>query len=583
MAEYIQAFETNVSAREQVADFGQSFIHSAIERPANGVLQLVNKATGSELPQLEIVGAPQRSTAGTMLGSIAGMATSFYAVNKVGSKVLGDFGGTGLRGEMLRMGTMGAFYEGVLMPSDFSSDTFFKDRFTNGLVGGTTFAAMAAAGHGLNKTGRFAVPDARSLVGSITYGAAQGLAGGLVHAEANAIFKEGKALATPAQFLSDGAAYTVFGGTFGALGYAGNKLSAWLGGRTHTVFTNQLDSARVTTDSRGNPVKFEARFSANPGELVDINARAVKMTDGTWSSKTWATEKFEPDAFRYPAPEMTVASATFSPERGLEFTDGSGFVRRIANNSDYQVSNPALEAWQAKYKPRFFGNKVSYESNVKLEHDQAGRLVEFSDGQSRVTVRANDSVAGAEKSIGLVTMESGQTTFSLSQTRPGTWRIHQNGSVYEWRGNLSVAGGADAHIEFESSAGHRFRFGVGDRLDSVVKTLTTESYHVPGANGNPVVRVDADGALTVQPGTDSFRKIESVNGEPFKGSQVHLKSGDVVKVKVDVGDRYPQWVTETLIVDGQPGRLRINGQAVSPGNTYDLLFDSHAGRATVSR
>lgn len=176
----------------QAADFGQALIQASVEKPINGVSQLVNHALPSHLPELHIVdGEAASRSAGGMLGSIAGSALNFYALNKLGGGLLGELGGRGIAGSALRMGITGAVYEGVFTPSDINSASFFGDRLTSAMVGGTTFAAMGAMTGAMNATGWFAVPEARGLGVSMLFGAGTGVGAGIAPAESSALFKDG--------------------------------------------------------------------------------------------------------------------------------------------------------------------------------------------------------------------------------------------------------------------------------------------------------------------------------------------------------------------------------------------------------
>jgi hypothetical protein len=137
----------------------------------------------------------------------------------LGGPILKNLGGSHVAGAALRMGIVGAVYEGVLTPSNAKSDHFFTDRMTSALVGGTTFASMGAAAYKLNSLGLFARPASRSLIGSMGFGALSALPAGVAHAEANALFKEDHLLPSAANLFGDIASFAAFGAAYGAIGY----------------------------------------------------------------------------------------------------------------------------------------------------------------------------------------------------------------------------------------------------------------------------------------------------------------------------------------------------------------------------
>ena len=73
----------------EVLDFAQALFHSAVEKPFNGVVQIVNKSTNAGLPELDVVGASRTDSLGTSAGNLAGTLID-YAIpsnlaNDIGS------------------------------------------------------------------------------------------------------------------------------------------------------------------------------------------------------------------------------------------------------------------------------------------------------------------------------------------------------------------------------------------------------------------------------------------------------------------------------------------------------------------
>ncbi|MGH9553681.1 MAG: hypothetical protein ACRD3W_30150, partial [Terriglobales bacterium] len=259
-------------AVSEVSGFAAGTFHSAIENPINGVVQIANKTTGAKVPELHLVNDKQ-DNAGFKLGGIGGMVLDYYLLSKVGGQVMGDVGGTGIAGTMLRAGAVGAVYGGVFTPSDVNSKSFFLDRLSNAAVDGTTFGAMAGTAGMLGKTGMFLLPETRSLLSSMTLNGLAGVSGGLAHAEANAVFKQGKVVASGSDFVTDGLTYGAFGAAFGALDYGYNHTFNRL--TPETISTNK-GSATVYRNSAGQIVQAEMQLPDGFKTSTALN------TQGDW-------------------------------------------------------------------------------------------------------------------------------------------------------------------------------------------------------------------------------------------------------------------------------------------------------------
>ena len=197
-----------------VTDFGLGF-KDTFKTAANGAAQWLNCVYGTHLPEMEIVPDHKQSTA-AMAGSIAGNAVIFMALS-LGTRGIGS---KGVGGTALRAGLTGAFMEGVLKPTAADDPHVCITRLENCLIGFATFASMGGTAEALSRTALFALPATRSLASTITYGGLSGIAGGLVHAQAEAWVKDRKFFANPSNYLSDTAHYGAFGVSCGGLGYA---------------------------------------------------------------------------------------------------------------------------------------------------------------------------------------------------------------------------------------------------------------------------------------------------------------------------------------------------------------------------
>lgn len=183
---------------DELRNIPRGFFASTVQRTWNGVAQV----TG--LPDMTLVDETTLRGAGAAIGNIAGTALDMYVIGRVGMSQLGTLGGAGIAGNALRMGTLGAIYEGLLQPSAPGTTSLLSDRLSSAAVGAFTWGTAGAVGSAINRAGIFAVPEARSFMGSLTYGFATGVPMGLAHAEAHAVFKDGRMFASGSEFLRDG-------------------------------------------------------------------------------------------------------------------------------------------------------------------------------------------------------------------------------------------------------------------------------------------------------------------------------------------------------------------------------------------
>ncbi len=254
------------TASSEVADFGEAMFHNGIENPINGAMQLVSHVSLTHLPELHLVDGEQVSQSiGGKLGAIVGTAADFYGL----TLATGGLGGAGYLGSAARMGTVGAAYTGIFQPSDPNSKNFYADRFTSASVSGITFAGMGAAAAALDAVGIFAAPASRSLLGSTTYGAISGAAGGTVYSEANAIFKQGRVLPKFTDFISDFASYTAFGAALGGIGYGVNRLM----NPSPQVITDENE----TVANNKTTVRQWHRFRFLPHAEEEVDAKVTEV------------------------------------------------------------------------------------------------------------------------------------------------------------------------------------------------------------------------------------------------------------------------------------------------------------------
>ncbi|MBX9720866.1 MAG: hypothetical protein K2X81_05700, partial [Candidatus Obscuribacterales bacterium] len=340
--------------QSQLADFGQSLFHQGVESPVNALSQIVGKVTGTKLPELQIAGPTDNSSVGTILGTMVGGAVDYFVLSKAAGPLLGNLGGNGLAGNALRAGLVGSVYSGVFTPSDVNSDSFLRDRLSQGMVGGVTFAAMSAAAGGLDKTGRFAVPEMRSLSGSLLMGGVSGVAGGVAHAEADALLNKGSLLPTMSDVASDAAGYGIFGATMGGLNWGYNKFTVKLDvSEVHSkVTTNGKDldaKVRLYRNASGDILKMDSDLPAKDSTYDRIGWTATKMSNGTWAGRGYESidGKWVDSYGAFVPPTLTDIAQ--DANGAVRMTTDDGKIRTFEPNGKLSSRNPAEEARMAEY------------------------------------------------------------------------------------------------------------------------------------------------------------------------------------------------------------------------------------------
>lgn len=339
------------------AEFSRGFVHSGAETPGNAALQFAEHVTGGPLPRLTITGAPTENSIPSTVGSVSGTVADMYLLATVGDALLP---GSDLASQTVRLGATGAFYEGMLQPSDPASQTFLRDRMNNAIVGGTTWATIGLASGGLESTGIFAPAAERGFLSSVGFGAASSLPAGLVHAEARALVN-GR-LASRDEVLRDGATFTLFGAVSGAGNYVMNRLMSnmRIGGlrraltgetasgegnfkiykKVGTVHAERIDEPFQWTRSNGEVMTAEAgdwRITGPDGKISSIKPDIF--------AQTYA--QVVPGVFEKVTPTTAMQLRTATPVQTLEgpVTGQPGDYLVVgAKGERYIVSRATFEA-----------------------------------------------------------------------------------------------------------------------------------------------------------------------------------------------------------------------------------------------
>lgn len=261
-----------------------SAVYCAVQAPLKGATQLLDKSLGTNiLPSVEFMEAPQNAEFlsarwhAQQLGSAAGMVAPFLllhkGVGKVGSMALGKVETEMATGALskrmvVEAGATGFLYEGLLKPVSDQEGNFVAARTRNALVGGVTFATLAASAVGIKNLAQAET----GVVGKVLRNdfAASALAGvpaGLVNAEMNSVLS-GKGHASRAE-LAESAYSFVFAG--GALSLGKSVLGST---KADAVLREQMkqESARAIAD--GAPTLAERAAMGVEAAQVRLNAVA---------------------------------------------------------------------------------------------------------------------------------------------------------------------------------------------------------------------------------------------------------------------------------------------------------------------
>lgn len=216
-----QIAENSAHEPSLVAEFGAAAFDSAIQRPINGLTQLVGKAMHHDLPQLHIVDVPKPATKSEMFaqqaGAAVGMLVPYLATRALVRGAAGNRLGTGYGALALEGGATGFLMGSVLTPVD-NNQPFWVSRLANGFTDAGTFAVLNVAGKGISSTKALSFTAQTPLVGRVTRGAMSGalsgLPAGFAHSELNSI-THANGFASAPEVAGDMTGFVLFGGFLG--------------------------------------------------------------------------------------------------------------------------------------------------------------------------------------------------------------------------------------------------------------------------------------------------------------------------------------------------------------------------------
>jgi hypothetical protein len=522
-----------------VKDLSEGLFHGAVENPVNGVVQLTNHLAGAHLPEIHLTNEQDDDTGAGKVGSLIGSTTDMVAL----SLATGGLGsGAGIALDGLRMAAVGSVVGGVLTPTDANSQTFFSDRIKNAAVSSIAFGAMGAAGSAIEAVASTeATVAARTLMANTGLGAGSGAAGGAAYAEANAVINQKRILPSAADFQTDVISYAAFGAAMGA---------------SATVIARPLMPERL--GSAGHELNL---FTDRTGSAVRIERPsywATKGADGKWKSKVslvdWDSIIAPP--IHSVAREADGTVTIVSHQQGIITNFGDGTFRDLtAEAADSKAAAERAEALRT-------ADKVVYDDSGSQTYNYKGQLKGFKLGRNHAALSWEDN------DIQHVTLDTASQHFDFSRDADGSYVVHAGLSAYRFEGTItpvsSQSSGALNALEFKGT-NSTFNF-TSSRSGDFATALEQNSTLLPGKTGMPVISVSENGQTSISVSSNFNRAI--VNGKELKaGESVVVKPGDVVQLKRDVGDGYPDWQTEDLAWKTVADGTQQLGSAVLKANS----------------
>ena len=229
----------------------------------NGISQIINAGTGTEIHRLAGASAADRQSLAHKAGGFAGMLAEFVlisrAIKPISTQLAGKFGqkAESALATSLNLGLAGSFQSGLLHES--AGSNLLAERGRAATVDFLTFGAMGALSHRLAATEKFAGESFKAL--TLRNGIAGGTSG-FVHAEATALLTDLR-LASKDELLMDAGTGALFGAGFGAAQFGLAKLIS--PGANNTRNGEQIESST------------HRKNTGNIGEQIDSSSPELKF------------------------------------------------------------------------------------------------------------------------------------------------------------------------------------------------------------------------------------------------------------------------------------------------------------------
>lgn len=525
----------------QVADYFQGFFHQLIENPVNGVTQIINKSVGSEIPKLEIAGAPERNSVGAIAGQVTGGVLNYMLLSKAANPVLSNLGGEGLRGQMIRAGIVGGIYNGIFMPTDDKSENFLGDRVTSAMVGAATFAAMAGASFKIEQSGQFRVAELRSLGEHLKVGGMSGAIGGAVHSEADALFKKGQILPSIGDLTQNTLSFAAFGAGMGAMQWAGHRISP---PKEYEIY-----SKVPTNDGVENG---HIKYTLNQNK--DVIRMQADIPNGENGRIGWVSEKMSNGLFRNQGIQIIdgkqkLVQMDVPPVSGIQLSaDGlrivttDGGVKELKSDGRFDNSRPNRVAEAEQLEARLAAERAAYDPTEQV-YINGKKSVQF---EPKADAKGNSPGGRAYLNIETgnqlteMTLVSGENSYVIKNDGPNQWKFTSYGKGNEsvakdftWRGEIKAVNNplkpektGSLEIIPEGSKTPIVLAKDGVDYAAVEKALLGTAKFTQYNASNNYFRVDNEGNIFLRRGG---------------GSETQIKPGDQITFTYDVGDRYPVW------------------------------------------
>ena len=442
---------------KEAEDFGEGVFHGAVEAPVNGVVQLANHITNSNLPELHLVNENDvNNTIAGKIGSFVGSTADMIGL----TVATGGLGGAGALATGLRLAAVGAVYSGVLTPSADNTKNFFADRATSAAVGAVTFGAMGAAAKGLDALGLFAAPAIRTIGSSIAYGAITGAAGGAANAEATATLKEGKLFPSAEELFDDVGAYTAFGAAFGAVAGGIQRIENPI--QNFNINDRYL---KVYSDSDGNAFRVEGNSPTKEFSSFTkmFGWTAEKTPDGTWSSdvNNPMSEEYPPQfqsVVRDPDGSVNLVGENQSSHYG---TDGLYQYRDLARERDALLWNKDVDDPKRTLLLNY-NNEENEDAGAQTfdNQDRVTKIYDPNGGQPRLA-----DIYYSKGSVNrFVLKENNQTSIYFGQdvSNPGAYDVTVGNSQYKFDGTIKTTSqypySNGATVQFTTNDGKTFNY-----------------------------------------------------------------------------------------------------------------------------
>ena len=271
-------------------EFTMGFIDGGIERPINGIGQVVSLG---HLPKVDLVELDPNVTGGKLaaqkIGTAAGMIFDYVLVAAATNKLAGKLLGASASATAVRLtgSGMAGFVSGAVLEPLKPGESQWN-RLANGTTQAVTFTAMDAFSVGL--ASKFGAP---TFMNSVARGGLSGFGAGVVHANAESL-THGRGFASGEQMLSEGITWGTGGAIMGGISYGVSRFMSGdrtaLKGDAKTALTAEGEQANITVRNlEGGKAQVEIVEMPNGTRMIrQGTADKWISNDGTKNFQEWS-------------------------------------------------------------------------------------------------------------------------------------------------------------------------------------------------------------------------------------------------------------------------------------------------------